>query len=214
MRTPLHVFYGIHRIFLCDDELWTAQAAGRKAVVRGTRHTAPDRPIPRTQVDGGVGRRRDLISSCYSDAQFKTGILVPYVMRVQRIRSCTPPDSAINVIHYGYEVTRRKHLRWSTPMNKGIRAGAQRDRPPAPRPVNRAAVGGSALRRPWRDPGPTAPGEGCRIAASGMEAGWRRKRSVSVHNSPAPVGETPVSSIQVEFHVTDFGGLGGVRWLG
>jgi hypothetical protein len=32
------------------------KVAGRKAAVRGTRHTTPDRPTLRTQVDGGVGR--------------------------------------------------------------------------------------------------------------------------------------------------------------
>ena len=31
-----------------------------------------------------------------------TGIVVPFVMGAQSIRSCTPPHSAINVIHYGY----------------------------------------------------------------------------------------------------------------
>jgi hypothetical protein len=51
-----------------------------------------------------------------------------------------------------------------------------------------AAAGGARDRLP--------PARGA-VFASGMEAGWRRKRSVSVHDSPTPIGETPKTLLSV-----------------
>ena len=42
-------------------------------------------------------------SSCCSDVQSNTGILVPFAIEMQSIRSWTSPKSAINVIQYGYD---------------------------------------------------------------------------------------------------------------
>src|SRR5450631_4052153 len=68
MRTSLSVFYVVHRTPLLERAS-VFKVAGRKAAVRGTEHTVSDRPTPRTQLDGGVGRRRDSQLSCCSDAQ-------------------------------------------------------------------------------------------------------------------------------------------------
>jgi hypothetical protein len=148
---------------------------------RESRHTTGS-PIAfnacQCQVDKGplsspmrtTSRALDLIVSAMAsgvDRHFPCQTIFPSLLMTQRwVISCDTSKPTNCSIVASMRIIEGKTLAAPaiTPCQHSVAAGATRDRLP--------------------------PARGA-VFASGMEAGWRRKRSVSVHDSPTPAGETP-----------------------